>query len=194
MVVIFVRAVISWEMVPGWGVGRHCLCKYRSYPVFPVWLQIFPVSNYRICDYYIHKTDMADLSSFKKIRTFFRQIPKYLLPLESGNLQLAWANKLSLLMPYECFGKISKFPVIFLTGIFFAISPVFSVQSVLCHCQTISFLWRSPIFCGWRPPPSKISLSQYSIVLHREVTPNSSTEHFTQWVLYHSQKRLKTSL
>ena len=28
--------------------------------------QIFPVPIYVICDYYIHKTDWADLSSFKK--------------------------------------------------------------------------------------------------------------------------------
>ena len=41
-----------------------------------------------ICNHYIHKTDLADLSSFKKIWKFSRQISKYLLPLESGNLQL----------------------------------------------------------------------------------------------------------
>ena len=34
--------------------------------VFPVQQQIFPVQIYIICDYYIHKTDLADLSSFWK--------------------------------------------------------------------------------------------------------------------------------
>ena len=38
--------------------------------VFPVWRQIFPVPMCVICDYYIHKTDLADLSSFK----FFLEI------------------------------------------------------------------------------------------------------------------------
>ena len=32
--------------------------------VFPVQLQIFPVPIYIICDYYIHKTELVDLSSF----------------------------------------------------------------------------------------------------------------------------------
>ena len=64
-----------------------------------------------ISDFYIHKTDLPDLSSF--ISFFFRfsrQILKYVLLLESGNLQLEQPNSL-------CFGKISKFPVFSLTGI-----------------------------------------------------------------------------
>ena len=32
--------------------------------VFPVRTHIFPGPIYIICDYYIHKTDLADLSSF----------------------------------------------------------------------------------------------------------------------------------
>ena len=51
---------------------------------------------YVICDYYIHKTDLADLSSFKEILYIFEnfrgEITKYLLPLESGNLQLEQTN------------------------------------------------------------------------------------------------------
>ena len=41
------------------------------FPVFSVRLQIFPVAIYVICDYYIHKTDLADLSSFKEILDIF---------------------------------------------------------------------------------------------------------------------------
>ena len=42
-----------------------------NFPVFspffflPVGLQIFPVLIYVICDYYIHKTDLADFLSSK---------------------------------------------------------------------------------------------------------------------------------
>ena len=50
--------------------------------VFPVQLQIFPAPIYVICDYYIHKTDLADLSKFQKKMKFWGQILKYLLPLE----------------------------------------------------------------------------------------------------------------
>ena len=35
--------------------------------VFSVRPQIFPVAIYVIYDYYIHKTDLADLSSFKQL-------------------------------------------------------------------------------------------------------------------------------
>ena len=42
--------------------GTHSKCIFK-FPVFPVQPQIFPVPNYVICDYYIHKTDLADLSS-----------------------------------------------------------------------------------------------------------------------------------
>ena len=52
--------------------------------VFPVQPHIFAVPLYVICDYYIHKTDLIDSSSFKQIW----KKSKYLLPLESGNLQL----------------------------------------------------------------------------------------------------------
>ena len=58
------------------------------FPVFSLSLQIFPVLIHVICDYYIHKTDLADLSSLKKNWEFSRQTSKYLSPLESGNLQL----------------------------------------------------------------------------------------------------------
>ena len=43
---------------------------------------------YVLCDYYIYKTDFADLSSFKQNLENSRQIPKFLLLLESGNLQV----------------------------------------------------------------------------------------------------------
>ena len=90
--------------------------------IFPVRRQIFPVPIYVICDYYIHKTDLADLSSLKKNGGFSRQISKYLLPLESGNLKLEQTKFPVFSM---CFGKISKFPVFSLTGIFLGHFPCF---------------------------------------------------------------------
>ena len=64
--------------------GTHSNCIFK-FPVFPVRPQISPVPIYVICNYYIHKTY---LSSSPKKWKFSRQISKYLLPLESGNLQL----------------------------------------------------------------------------------------------------------
>ena len=91
--------------------------------VFPVRRHIFPVPIYVIWDYYIHKTDLADLSlsSFNFWGRFSWQISKYLTPLESGNLQL---EQTKFPVFYLCFGQISKFPVFSLTGILFAIFPV----------------------------------------------------------------------
>ena len=80
-----------------------------------------------ICYYFIHKTDWADLSVLKNSR----QILIYLLPLESGNLQLE-QTKFPVFSPW--FGKISKFPVFSLTRnyflTFFPVFPVFPVQWV----------------------------------------------------------------
>ena len=39
--------------------------------VFPVRSQIFPVTINMFCDYYIHKTDLADLSSFNFLGEIF---------------------------------------------------------------------------------------------------------------------------
>ena len=48
-----------------WHYTGYPLKLYFQIPcVFPVQPQIFPVPIYIICDYYIHKTDLADLSSF----------------------------------------------------------------------------------------------------------------------------------
>ena len=40
------------------GTHSNCIFKFPCFPCF------FPVPIYVICDYYIHKTDLADLSSF----------------------------------------------------------------------------------------------------------------------------------
>ena len=57
--------------------------------VVPALRQIFPVPIYIICEYYIHRTDLADLSSFWEKNDFFlRQLLQYPLLLESEHVQL----------------------------------------------------------------------------------------------------------
>ena len=80
-----------------------------------------------ICDYYIHETDLADLSSSKHVWEFSQQISKYLSPLESGNLQIVQTK-------FPVFSKKFQIPCVFPDGDFLKpISPVFPVQWVLCH-------------------------------------------------------------
>ena len=85
--------------------SARCLCSlcqqlHSEYPlklhcqipcVFPVRRQFFPVPIYVICDYYIHKTDLADLASFNyfwEIFAAYSEISFTLRFKESGNLQL----------------------------------------------------------------------------------------------------------
>ena len=67
--------------------GTHSNCIFK-FPVYSLSDHKFSVPMYVFCDYYIHKSDLADLSSLKKNWTFSQQILIYLLPLESGNLHL----------------------------------------------------------------------------------------------------------
>ena len=92
--------------VPTQIVFSNSLC----FPcVFPVQLLIFPVTIYLICDYYIHKTDLVDLSSFwEKKGIFLQQISQYPLLLESEHSQLEQAKFPVISL---CFDKILKFPV-----------------------------------------------------------------------------------
>ena len=46
--------------------GTHSNCIFKFPSVVPVRQQIVPVPIGMICDYYIHKTDLTDLSSFRK--------------------------------------------------------------------------------------------------------------------------------
>ena len=70
---------------------------------------------YVICDYYIQKTDLADLSSFKQFWEFGGQILKSILPLESGNLQLEQTKfpvvLQNFLIPFSLFSLCSWYPV-----------------------------------------------------------------------------------
>ena len=80
--------------------------------VFPVRLQMFPVQIYVICNYYIHKTDLADSSSFKKNWEIFAANMETPFTFKNqGIYNLSKPNSL-------CFGKISKFPAFSPTGIF----------------------------------------------------------------------------
>ena len=94
------------------------------FPVYSVRRQFFPVPIYVICYYFIHKTDLADLSVFKK--KILWQILKYLLPIESRNLQLEQTK-------FLVFWQNFQIPCVFPDRDFFgAIFPVFPVQWVLC--------------------------------------------------------------
>ena len=81
-----------------WSKIQSCFCVIPGYPlklyfqipcVFPVRPHIFPVPIYIICECYIHRTDLADLSSFWENKYFFfaATIAIFLL-LESDHLQL----------------------------------------------------------------------------------------------------------
>ena len=76
-----------------------------------------------ICDYYIHRTDLADLSSFRKKReiSFKFRIREFTGQLEQTK--------------FPVFSKISKFPGFSLTGIYFGHFPGFP-----CAVVTVSWL------------------------------------------------------
>ena len=113
-----------------WFVGFH----YTGYPliwyfqipcVFPVQSQIFPVPIHIICEYNIHKTDLAELYIIQLLEKkwfFLRQLSQYPLLLESEHLQLELTKfpVFSLCLDkIPCvLTKFSKFPVFGLTGIF----------------------------------------------------------------------------
>ena len=72
--------------------GTHLNCIFK-YPVFSLSNRKFSVPIYIICEYYIHRTDLADLSSFwKKMDFFVWQLSQYPLRLESEHLQLELTN------------------------------------------------------------------------------------------------------
>ena len=98
------------------------------FPVFfPVRLQTFPVPINIICDYYIHKTDFADLSSFWKKMDFFATNTQSLLLLESEHLLLEltkflvfWQNfqipwvfpDRDVFLPFSLFSLCRGYPVL----------------------------------------------------------------------------------
>ena len=116
-------------MVPTQIVFSNSLCFSCLFPVQP---QIFPVPIYMICNYNIHKTDV---SSLKK---------NYLLPLESGNLQLEQTK-------FPVFWQNFQIPCVFLDREFsFTIFPVSPVQWVPC-------LWNSTCLKKSRAAISMVS-------------------------------------
>ena len=78
-ITLFVQRVMIWLLNLNYTFNRKGYASNTGYQlklhfqilcVFPVQLQIFPVPIYIICDHYIYKTDMADLSCFKKCGIF----------------------------------------------------------------------------------------------------------------------------
>ena len=107
----------------------------RCFPCsFPVRRQFFPVPINVNCEYFIHKTDLADLSVFKKdffIYIFYRK--------SQGIYNLSKPNSL-------CFGKISKFPVFFLTEFFgpfslFSLCNGYPGQRLFFSCSRLLLLF-----------------------------------------------------
>ena len=94
------------------------------FPVFSLSDCKFPLcqSIYVICDYYIHQTDLVDISSLKRIWEFSRKISKYLLPLESGNLQLEQTK-------FPVFWQHFQIPCVFPDRDFFLPFSLFSLCS-----------------------------------------------------------------
>ena len=86
--------------------GTHSNCIFKFPVFFPVQPQIFPVPISIICNYYIHKTDLADLSSFWEKWKFSRQISQYPLPLASGNLEVEQTK-------FPVFWQIFQIPCVF---------------------------------------------------------------------------------
>ena len=58
------KQFVYLRVAPGSVTGYPLKLHFQIPCVFPVRLQIFPLTIYVICD--IHKTELADLSSFKK--------------------------------------------------------------------------------------------------------------------------------
>ena len=88
---------------------------------------------YIICKYYIHRTDLADLSSFwEKIWTFLRQLSQYPLLLESEHLQFE-------LTKFPVFSLcLDKIPCVF---------PVFWQNfQIPCVFPDRDFLWPFSLF------------------------------------------------
>ena len=101
--------------------------------LFPVPTQIFPVPIFMICDYYIHKTDLADLSSFKTKLEIFAANIEISFTFRISEFT-TWANQISYVL-----AKISN-SLCFPWQFFFFIFPVFPVQWVPC--------WRVHNICG----------------------------------------------
>ena len=110
---------------------------------FPVQPQIFPVPIYIICDYYIHKADLADLSSFALLK--FCSSCKFPDPKGKGYCNICRKN--SIFSP-QSFGKMSKFPVFSLTGNIFGHFPVFPVPWVPCIIRDMSYIPSLPSVPG----------------------------------------------
>ena len=101
--------------------GYPLKLSFQIHCVFPVRPQIFPVPIYILCEYYIHRTDLVDLSSVWKF-LFLQQLSQYPLLLESEHLQL----ELTKFPVFSlCLDKMSKFPVFSMTGNFFGHFPCF---------------------------------------------------------------------
>ena len=105
---------------PSQGTPSNCILKFL---VFPVRRQIFPVSIYVICDYYIYKTNLADLSSFEILREIFAANIE--ISFTWGHLQLEQTK-------FPKFWQNFQIPVFSLTENFGGNFPVFPVQWVPC--------------------------------------------------------------
>ena len=125
----FLDSVLSFFWTKWKKQGTHSNCIFKFYPT-----AIFPVPIHVICEYYIHKTDLADLSTLKKIFTSFAaKTWNIFYPIQSGNLQLEQTK-------FPVFWQNFQIPCVFPDREFFW--PVFPVQWV--PWKTVFILWLTP--------------------------------------------------
>ena len=114
--------------------------------VFPVQLQIFPVPVYIICDYYIHKTELAHLPSFWKKKEIFAANIAISFTFRTRELQL---EQTKFAVFSLCFGKISKLSVFSLKGIFFGPFPCFPCAVGRSTLKRGWPIWLIQVGWGW---------------------------------------------
>ena len=117
---------------PGYPLKVHFQISY-VFPVFSLSDSKFSMCQfiYRFVTVTYTKLTWQTYQAFKKNGHFRDKFPKYLLPLESGNLQLKKAK-------FPVFWQNFQIPSFPCQGLFLAIFPVFPVQWVPCICPPLA--------------------------------------------------------
>ena len=153
-------------------------------PVFPAWLQISPVPIYVICDYYINKTDLADLSGLKICWEIF-----------AANFEISftfrimefttWVNKIPL-----CFGKKFQIPCVFPFGLLHLKK---KTREKLTSTSSSSLLLSSSS-ASWSHLMSGAAFSWISLAISFETYFLDAYSHRNNLVLVNSNRRSENPL